>query len=332
MTLKHCILHKIERTVPGAAISSRLREQENNCEGAIYSLFEQLKQSYLRSSQKQYGYFNKEQEDIPLPQWLREQQQAKTAFHSFSQRAMSQLIQQLENTDEVFTAYLMFAIENVLEQQQFYVFWVTQSEALNINSELEVDSSQYIDSAKLQYAARVQIEEWLEQASPKYLSLMTARGNKSLSEAFTQFIGFCAGIDLVEQTSEFLTIVDQYADTLVPDRVSEYKNKVMDYCVQQDRQGAPVIYEELSEKVNEAALAGFIIDRQQDKKTELHTDRNSLKRYIRFFGRDNHMSISFAADKFGSDICYNEQTGELLIKKIPQSLRQQLARHLKAAD
>jgi nucleoid-associated protein YejK len=32
---------------------------------------------------------------------------------------------------------------------------------------------------------------------------------------------------------------------------------------------------------------------------------------------------------FGSDICYDEQTGQLLIKKIPKSLRQQLARHIK---
>jgi nucleoid-associated protein YejK len=35
---------------------------------------------------------------------------------------------------------------------------------------------------------------------------------------------------------------------------------------------------------------------------------------------------------FGSDICYDEQKGELLIKKIPKSLRQQLARHMKAPD
>lgn len=335
MTLKHCIVHKIERAVPGADVNVQLREQENNRDGAIYSLYEQLKQSYLRSSQKQYGFFDNTLEENPLPQWLREHQQGKSGFDSFSQRAMSQLLQQLENTDEVFSAHLLFAVETVLEQEQFYIFWINHSEAMHINNELDVAMNLYIDSAKLQYAMKVQVEEWLEDQSPKYLSLMSSRGNKALSDAFTQFCGFTAGIDLVEQTGEFLTIVDEYADTLEPDQVSEYKNKVIDYCVQQDRQGAPVVFEELSSQVNEKApdhFSGFINERQQDEKSEIHTDRSSLKRYIRFFGRDNHMSISFAADMFGSDICYDEQTGELLIKKIPKSLRQQLARHIKAPD
>ena len=42
MTLKHCIIHHIERTVPGADVVTQLREQENNCAGSAYSLFEQL--------------------------------------------------------------------------------------------------------------------------------------------------------------------------------------------------------------------------------------------------------------------------------------------------
>ena len=335
MTLKHCILHKIERAVPGADIQLQLREQENSRDGAIYSLFEQLKQSYLRSSQKQYGFFDNTLQENPLPQWLREQHEGKSAFDSLSQRAMSHLQQQPEKTDEVFSTHLLFAIETIMDQEQFYVFWITHTEALNITNDLDVTLNLHIDSSKLHYACKLQIEEWLEEESPKYLSLMTSRGNKPLADAFTQFTGFTAGIDLVEQTGEFLNIVDQYADTLEPDRVSEYKNTVIYYCVQQDRQGAPVVFEELSNQVNEKApehFASFVSERQQDDKNEIHTDRSSLKRYIRFFGRDNHMSISFAADMFGSDICYDEQKGELLIKKIPKSLRQQLARHMKAPD
>ncbi len=335
MPLKHCILHKIERPVPGADIKTTLREQENNGDGAIYSLFEQLKQTYLRSSQKQYGFFDNTLEDSPLPQWLKEQIEGKSAFDSFSRRAMSHLLQLLENTDEVFSAHLLFAVETILEQDQFYIFWINHSEALNINTELDVAMNQYIDTAKLHYAAKVQLEEWLQQDSPKYLSLMSTRGNKALSDAFGRFTGFTAGIDLVEQTSEFLGIVDAYADTLEADKVSDYKNQVIDYCVQQDRQGAPVVFDELSNQLNENApkhFSSFVSEQQQDNKQEIHTDRSSLKRYIRFFGRDNSMSISFAADKFGSDICYDPQTGELLIKNIPKSLKQQLARHLRAPE
>ena len=44
------------------------------------------------------------------------------------------------------------------------------------------------------------IEEWLEQDSTKYLSIITSRGNKNLSDAFSAFIGFSAGPDLAEET------------------------------------------------------------------------------------------------------------------------------------
>ena len=59
MTLKHCIIHSIERATPGTEVSTSFREQENPATGPAYSLFEQLKQSFQRSSQKQYGFFDR---------------------------------------------------------------------------------------------------------------------------------------------------------------------------------------------------------------------------------------------------------------------------------
>ena len=73
-------------------------------------------------------------------------------------------------------------------------------------------------------------------------------------------------------------------------------------------------------------FVNFVSENQQAPKVEMYTDRGSLKRYIRFFGRDKDMSISFSADMVGQDIIYDEHSGTLTIKRIPKSLKQQLKR------
>lgn len=327
MTLKHCIIHHLERSAPGGDVIATVREQENNVAGPAYSLFEQLKQSYQRSSQKQYGHFDSNLDDNPVPGWLKDQQQGKSPFLRASQRMLEQLQQKLAGCDDALSAHIMFALETVMDQEQLSVFWINHVEATHIDNTQEVGPTRYIDSNRLQYAARLYMDEWLEQDSQKYLSVITSRGNKNLSDAFQQFMGFSSGVDLVEETGEFLSIVDQYAQTLPEEKVSDYKGKILDYCVEQDKQGQPVVFEAISSQLSDeqpGAFSDFVSARQQQPKPEIYTDRSSLKRYVRYFGRDKNMSISFSAEMFGQNIIFDEASGTLTIKEIPKSLKQQL--------
>lgn len=327
MTLKHCIVHHIERAVPGADVVTTLREEENNKAGGIYSLFEQLKQSFQRSSQKQYGHFDPELGDNPLPQWIREQQQGKSTFARISQRTLEHLQQKMGDNDEAFSAHLLMALETVMEQDQLYILWVTHTSASHINTDLDIADTAYIDTVKLQYGARLFVDEWLEEDSPKYLSILCNRGNKNLSDSFQACIGFSTGIDVAEETKEFLNIVDEYTTSLPEEKTSDYKGKILDYCVAQDKQGLPVVFDEISAQLNDSdpkEFAQFVGSNQQAPRTEIYTDRSSLKRYIRYFGRDQNMSISFSSDMYGNNIVYDEESGTLTIKQIPKSLKQQL--------
>lgn len=327
MTLQHCIIHQIERPVPGADVATTLRDEENSSSGPAYSLFEQLKQSYQRSSQKLYGHFDSEQTDNPVPGWLQEQQQGKSPFARTTQRLLEHLQQKMGDNDEAFSAHILFALETVMDQEQLYIFWFNHVEAAHIDNTLDIAPTQYIDSNKILYGARLFIEEWLEEDSQKYLSMITSRGNKNLSDTFSAFLGFSTGLDLVVETSEFLTIVDDYAQSLPEEKVTDYKGKILDYCVEQDKQGAPVVFEDISTQLNEQQpkeFAEFVSSKQESPKAEIYTDRGSLKRYVRYFGRDKNMSISFSADMFGQNIVYDEASGTLTIKEIPKSLKQQL--------
>ncbi len=327
MSLKHSIIHHIARPVPGGDIEVTLKSTENDTQGPIFSLFEQLKQSFQRSSQRQYGHFDQENSSNPLPGWLKDQAEGKSSFLSNSERIIGHLERAMESHQEAFSAHILIAQEMVMDQAQFYLFWINHTEASHIDSNLEVGINQFIDCNKMQYSLRLFLDEWLEYDSQKYLSIITHRGNKKLSDAFTDFSGFTQGLDLKEDTQEFLGIVDDYIGSVPEEQVQDYKNKIIDYCVEQDRHGEPVMVDDLSQQLNESSptqFAQFVTEHQQSPKSEIYTDRNSLKRYVRYFGRDNQMSISFSADMYGQDIIYDPNTDTLTLKRIPKSLKRQL--------
>lgn len=336
MALKHCIIHFAERSNQGAHISSSLRDKENSLTGPAASLFEQMRSSFRRSSQKRYGHFDPEMSENPLPAWLKDQSAGKSSFAKFSQRVMEHFISKLETTEDPFTCHLMMAVESRLEQDYFYLFWINHSEAQQIDNQQEVELTRYIDSGRLHYALCLHLDDWLEYESQKYLSILTARGDKLVSEAFSFFTAFKEGLDLEKDTREFLDIVDNYSHSLSTEKelpeekVREFRNKVVDYCVDRDSIGEPIRIEELSQQLDEKqpkAFSRFVAQHQEDPRDEVYTHRPSLKRYIRFYGRDNDMSISFSADLIGHDIEYDASSGTLTIKKIPKSLRLQLQRH-----
>ena len=328
MPLDHCILHKIERTTPDNDITTDIKATETDSAGPMFSLFEQLKHSLQRSVQKQFGHFDQSQEDNPFPQWLNEYQAGRITFVSLSARIPNDLEIKLGDSGDAFEAHVMIAQESLLDQKIVYVFWLTHHEGLCIDSNLEVVNSRSIDTSRISYAVKLHVGEWLGHQSQKYLTLVSLRGNKELRDAFIRTIGFAEGIDRKEETQEFLAIVDQYAESLPEEAVQEKKAKLLEYCIEQDKVGEPVRLAEISTQLNEKEpmeFSSFVSDRQRQKRPEVHTDRRSLKRYLRFFGRDRRMSISFDADRFGRDIVFEADTGRLIISNVPESLRQQLS-------
>lgn len=331
MALAHCIIHHLERAVPGGDVSIRHRDNENPPGSGAWSLFEQLKQTYQRSGLKQYGTFDRTVGDNPLPGWFKEYNEGKSPFARFSARLAERLQLAMEQHQEPFSAHILLAIDEVMGENQWYLFWINHVEASCIDKDLEVLSALYIDTAKLQFGARLYIDEWLNEDTPKYLSMITSRGNRVLTDAFSQFLGFSEGLDLVEDTSEFLQIVDEYVDTLPEEKTADVKGKIVDYCVEQDKIGEPIVFGDLSSQLDQSApekFAHFVAKQQQDPRTEIYADRRSLKRYTRYFGRDNTMSISFSSELYGDEIVYDEAADTLTIKRIPKSLKQQLRQGL----
>ncbi|MET1254413.1 nucleoid-associated protein [Aliikangiella maris] len=332
MSIKNSIIHALKRTVDGGEISIQTRETEIPPEGPIVSLFTQLKQSFQRSAQRQYGLFDPQQSDNPLPGWLKQYEKESMSFLNVSKKITEHLKTKLEEIKEGLSAHILIVTEELLEEKQLYIFWINHTEAQYIDSELDVDIIEYIDGSKFQFALKLDFNQWQVENWQQYLSVITARGSKDLAHAFLQFCGFVSSVNLQEQTNEFLSIVDEYTQTLTPEESKQYKTKIVDYCVEQDMQGNAVNIKDLSEELNAndpEHFSTFVKEKQEDPKEEIYAHRNSLKKFVRFYGREKDLSISFSSDMMGDNVIFNPESGELILKSIPKALQQQLAKYLK---
>ncbi|CAA0078964.1 Nucleoid-associated protein YejK [BD1-7 clade bacterium] len=328
MALEKIILLKLQRSEFAGPVNKQQRSELNAADGPIYSLFETAKHQLNKSASKRFGFFDDNAEHKQLIGLLTNWQSETLDLPAMANKAAEQLQIQLELAETPFTATLLFAQESLLGQNYFYLLWLPTSEIIQVGGELEPYVSESIEPTKLQFALRLHIDEWQSSGSPKYLTQLLNRGSKDLAEAFERFSSFTEGLDLKQQTAEFIDIIESYSADMPEEDSKQFKTQVLDYCVDQDKVGNPVKVDELSEAIDQEApqkFAEFVVKHQEQPEKEIYTDRSSLKKYMRFSGRDNSLSISFNAERFGSDITYEPASGTLSISQLPKSLRTQLS-------
>lgn len=329
MALQHILLQKLQRTQHNGDITLHSREQSNRSDGPVYSLFEQARNAMQRSAAKQIGSFDHSSEHGQLIGLINNWQAGSIDFTGFAKRAAQLLQQQLMPTEEPFTAMLLVALETLAGQHYLHLLWLPEQDIITTGSDLEPIAGRMIAADKITYGLNLNLSEWQQDGDASTcLTLLSSRGNKPFSEAFIRFAAFTQRVDSPRQTSEFLAIVDRFSEQLPAEQSQPVKASILDYCVSQDKIGQPVSVKALSARLNEQQpeqFIHFVSEQQQTPQDTVYTHRPSLKRYMRYFGRDHSMSISFSAERIDQDILYDAASGTLHIKKLPKNLKQQLS-------
>jgi len=334
MALTQCVIYTLERPAPGQALKVAAGTPYSEFHGPVASLFDQLKRSFQRSAQKQFGRFDDEASP-PLPGWTKDYLEEKSSFESLAANLIKHLASGLESIDEPFSAQILVCEEVLLEQKRLYLLWTEFTEALNVNGDGQVETTRYLDGNRLPYAMKLSVADWEAGDSMKYLAVLAGRGNKAISDSFKLATGFTQAVDLEKQTKDFLKVVDRYTEELPEDKRDLQKEQILDYCVFQDSIGEEIVINDLSEMLSPEqpkVFSEFVKQGSDEDKESMYLHRSSLKRYVRFSGRDKNMSISFSSRLFGDNIVYDANSGELTLKKIPKSLRTQIRRHRDADE
>lgn len=308
-----------------------IRDEE--VEGIHEVLFDKLRSVFLTNARRQFGFFDASPEtetSIVLKDYHRQQIDDAQLAELLASQFQSGL--PLESDVNV---YLWLVIDHSGDSDVLYVFLLQHDESFHISPQLTVHSGPSLFTNRLQYGARVHLNEWLNDNVQTYLSVVAPRNQYPLTLAWNTFIRFSEGLNRAAKTEEFLGSIEQFTQTLEPEKAREYRSKVVDYCIDQDKQGMPVELRALSEHVDDAApaaLLNFLKERIEEPPQGIYTDRKQLRRYTRFFGRDQDLSIGFSTAMLGNHISYDEHSDTLTIRAIPKALKSQLRQYLKKPD
>lgn len=307
--------------------------------GKLEELAYELKTQFIRKGGKSYGRFADEMGEFPLPAWLRDYREDRLGFVSFTQKVMQQFQQSLENAESLLDAYVFFVEEKLEVGDTLNVYLIEHQSGLYLDSDLTLDDSLSLDTGGFTLAAKIQLNEWTDGNSSTYLTLIRSRGDKDIAEAFTQFIAFTDKQDIKQETAEFLQIVDNFSQTLDETTARITRNKVVDYCLEQNKAGKPVTIAALSSNLAEEVksyeperFARYVENSKPDLKPEFIPHAGQIRSYVRISGRNDSLSMSFASECLGREIEYDASRDVLTIKNLPPALKARLLKHLKESQ
>lgn len=294
-------------------------------------LFDKLRSVFLTHARRQYGIFDPNP-DFVLSGLLGDYARQSLDAGALADAIANQFHSLLPTVEFEMQHFLWVVIDQSGDSYVAYLFLLNNDESYHITSSIRVSQGHSLFVNRLLYGARVHITEWLEGQSRTYLSLLCPKNQQPQTMAWSSLIGYAEGIDRAAKTEEFLDTIETFASTLPQEKAQETRERVIDYCMDQSRSGKPVDLQALSEHVDETApeaLLDFVKERGEAPFLELYTDRNKLKRYTRFYGRDHDLSIGFSTAMLGQQIAYDENSDTLIIKSIPKALKSQLQIFLK---
>lgn len=336
MAIAHLIAHRIQHLTPGSPASSTTRSEEIARDGVVEDTLREMKLGFVKKLTKIHGQFSPDTGEFPFAPSLKQHLEGKESFTSFTHRAIKHFEQVLSASEALIDAYVFFVFEKFEHTEEFYVYLVHHKNGQYLDADLAMTHSMALDTDNISLAAKLNAREWQTgDAHLSYLSLLVWRGEKELNEAFMQWLGFTNKANVKEQTDAFIEAVETYTKAQPEPQAMETREKVVNYCLEQDKAGKRVILDELSQQVNEEnqkEFANFIKEQQPKLESELIPDRAQLRNYIRISGRNELLSMSFDSKCLGETIVYDADSESLTIKNIPSALKSRLLKHIQKSQ
>ena len=338
MAIQSIIFHRIERFAEDQPAKLILREASCESTADHEALFSQLKKIFQFKAGKLFGQFDLEQSDRAFEAWIGEYLNGKIPFDRLSLLYADKLKEYVDKTSESFANYLCCIHEDRADGQRLYLFLLETSSGMLIDSNLQLDTVEHLNSSRLDLAVRIELENWndRQEDSEPLMVLVKSRTAGKLGEAFAQSLCFKSNIDTAKETETLIDVLAHYTKESDPKEGAALRQKAYDFCVEQQQQGEAVPLSELSGYLDEnepTRFTQFASEHAElDEAQTLHPDTRKLKHLVRLSGKGNGLSLSFSSDLMQQTILFDEKQETLTITAIPKSLKKQIMEHLQEAQ
>lgn len=331
LTLSNVILHQIKKEGEDTLVV-QLRDQPLTHSPSTENLISEIHRVYNAKAGKGFGQFAEESEFCG---WLKACRKQEMTFLDFSAQSAERLKSELSKYPFAQEGVLVIAEYRSLATEYLFIGLLESKASMKVTDELEISSTDYLDVAKMDIAARIDLSTWESDAtSNRYLTYIKGRVGRKVADFFLDFMQAEVGMDAKQQNLVLMQAVEDYcADSrLDKEEKQQYRKQVYDYCNGQLQSGDEVVVKELASELppNDQGVDFYQFATEQGYELEesFPADRTSMRKLTKFVGGGGGLSINFDSMLLGERIFYDQETDTLTIKGTPPNLRDQLTRRL----
>lgn len=311
---------------------------------ALEQLGQQLHHTFVSKPGKGVGHFiETEQEDASFAESLNgyiahheaSPADSDSVFVPFTKTAGDLLLKSLVDTGQVETGFVLFVHYEYLATQYLLVTLLNTKAHVEINQQLELNSREHLDLAKMQLAVRIDLTQYrIQPDQQRYVSFIKGRMGRKVSDFFMQFVGCEEKVDVKQQNKQLISSVETYlaSEGLDAEEKTAHRTEVSNYFKQQIDSGDSIRISELAEKLprdedSQRDFTQFTQGLDTPIEPEVQPDPAAIRQLAKFSGQGGGVSLSFDRKLLGDRIIYHPDSDTLTIKGIPPNLKDQLKRN-----
>lgn len=327
MAIKQILVHQLEENPESNALTTTTGHTLP-ATPALEAMLDDLLQTYNKKQDKRYGQFADEPES-PFPSELNQYLNEALNFEELTINTLNQISEKLGEAGALGGGYVLFADYQQGLTRYLMLCMLSSNVSVTVTEDLSIQDCAYLDTGKMSLACRINITEWQGNTnSGRYLSFLRPRGGRRLSDVFQDALGCSETSGSKEEADTLVKAVKEFA-TEAPslENHKEVSRQVYDFCQNKADEGDALTLEELTGYLSEAGsdeFAKFVNTRDYDMTTPMAPEKRTLTKLVRYTGRSKGLTLAFDAELLGTQVYYDESTDQLIIKGVPDKLKEQL--------
>ena len=331
LLLSNVILHQLTKN-DQEEWSVQLRKQPLENNSATECFIDELHSAYSAKGAKGFGRFG---ENSDFESWLKQQQSHQLDFLTLSDRIAHRFQQEIAQYSFAESGTLVLASYESLATHYLFIGLLPMHHSVTVTDTLEISQTDYLDVAKMDIAARIDVSLWLSDPdSNRYLTFVKGRVGRKIADLFLGFLQAEIGLDVKAQNKTLMRAVEDYCTDaqLDEDKSQACRQQVYDYCQTHLQLGEEVTIAELSKELPSTQEGGdfdsFTNQKGYELAEQFPADRATVRKLTKFVGAGGGLNVSFDSELLGERIIYDAETDTLTIKGTPPNLKDQLKRRL----
>ncbi|GLS03857.1 nucleoid-associated protein YejK [Chitiniphilus shinanonensis] len=324
--IRHLVVHKLLKEPHGPA-SIALRHAEMTPTAAAQRLIDHIAQRYAERRGKGYGRFEEDEDNYPMPRFVRQYLAGEQDFLALSQAMMRHLEARATEEPLASGGYVLIARVDDAGADCLLVALVTEVVGMAITGDFEIVDSPQLDLSNLRVAGRIDLSAW-QAGAERYIGFL--KGRADVAHYFKLFLS-CNDVVLpLKETQKLVQGLNQFAERqqLPPASRDALFERAHGYLDEAGDEGEPLALDVLVRRAwpeaperlqtalaeDELALSGGFVP-----------DRRALKPLKRFKAAGEHWKIEFDRSSLrAGQVIYDRERGALVLTEIPEELRQAL--------